>query len=372
LYFDGTSAESQDGSQAKFELNGPVGTTRDLRFGAFSGSILKMGELSGTNVRIRNELAAPTTLQIGALNTSSEYSGVITNGGASAAGSAEPIHLDKVGTGTLTLSGNTLYNGTTTVNAGTLRVNGTHDWGDAYVVKSGGTLAGTGHINTRSGFGVTVEAGGKLAPGASAGTLHMNLDAAVLDISGAVAASNSQSMQFELAAVGASDLIQLTNLTTALNIGTGVLEFDDFVFTNLGGMVNGVYTLFDSSTPISGTLGSALSGMIGSFSATLSLGDGGNDILLTTMGGSLPGDFNNDGKVDGADYVVWRKNPSAFLPATYDTWRSNFGNPPGAGAGLDGGAVPEPAALAIAVAMLLGSCGTRAGRRRILTLYSRT
>jgi hypothetical protein len=58
---------------------------------------------------------------------------------------------------------------------------------------------------------------------------------------------------------------------------------------------------------------------------------------------AAPGDFNNDHKVNAADYVLWRKNPASFLPSTYDTWRSNFGNPPGSGSGLgDAGSVPEP------------------------------
>ena len=40
-----------------------------------------------------------------------------------------------------------------------------------------------------------------------------------------------------------------------------------------------------------------------------------------------PGDFNQDGVVDAADYVVWRKSPSTFGgdPNGYNTWRTNFG-----------------------------------------------
>jgi hypothetical protein len=38
----------------------------------------------------------------------------------------------------------------------------------------------------------------------------------------------------------------------------------------------------------------------------------------------LPGDFNNDGSVDAADYVKLRKN--AAVQAQYDLWRANFGN----------------------------------------------
>jgi hypothetical protein len=67
----------------------------------------------------------------------------------------------------------------------------------------------------------------------------------------------------------------------------------------------------------------------------------------------LPGDYNGDGSVDSADYVVWRKNPGDFGgdPAGYNTWRTNFGSG-GAGSGLGASAVPEPAALVLAVAAL--------------------
>jgi len=76
---------------------------------------------------------------------------------------------------------------------------------------------------------------------------------------------------------------------------------------------------------------------------------------------SLAGDFNSNGVVDAADYVMWRKNvgTNAALPnnlvsgtigiAQYDQWRANFGNT-APGAGLSTGStanavVPEPAIL---------------------------
>jgi hypothetical protein len=60
---------------------------------------------------------------------------------------------------------------------------------------------------------------------------------------------------------------------------------------------------------------------------------------------SLPGDFNQDGAVDAADYVAWRKGQGNS--DNYAKWRSNFGASAGAGAGGAGGAtaVPGPAAL---------------------------
>lgn len=80
------------------------------------------------------------------------------------------------------------------------------------------------------------------------------------------------------------------------------------------------------------------------------------DSLTTTP---LAGDYNNDGVVNAADYVVWRKNAgtSNILPndpfggvigsSQYNMWRANFGSTfPGSGSG-GGSAVPEPASLAI-------------------------
>jgi hypothetical protein len=74
----------------------------------------------------------------------------------------------------------------------------------------------------------------------------------------------------------------------------------------------------------------------------------------------LLGDWNLNGKVDAADYVKWRNDPAGNGGAGgYDTWRANFGNPPGSGSGA--GAVPEPSV------MMLGICALAmigANRRR--------
>jgi sugar lactone lactonase YvrE len=73
---------------------------------------------------------------------------------------------------------------------------------------------------------------------------------------------------------------------------------------------------------------------------------------------TLPGDFNHDGTIDAADYVVWRNGlGSTYTPDDYNTWRANFGlsffNGGGAAATssanvsveLRSSAVPEPTTL---------------------------
>ena len=97
-----------------------------------------------------------------------------------------------------------------------------------------------------------------------------------------------------------------------------------------------------------------LSGLTGATFATFFsvTGTPGTDnyILNSLIAGTsttLDGDYNGNGKVDAADYVLWRDNPAAHGGAGgYNTWRANFGASSGSGAGLGAGAaVPEPTSV---------------------------
>jgi hypothetical protein len=121
-----------------------------------------------------------------------------------------------------------------------------------------------------------------------------------------------------------------------------------------------------------------LSAMIGPEPGTPAFPNDSFDLLVATTDGlgdvSQPirytlaeppagpsGDYNDDGKVDAADYVVWRKNENTSNPLPndphggmiginqYNTWRENFGAM-GGGSGLSNAAVPEPATVALLAA----------------------
>ena len=94
-----------------------------------------------------------TVLTIGANGGSSTFSGAISGSGK----------VTKAGSGMLALSGTNIYAGPTTVNAGTLRVDGSLS---GNLVLNGGTLSGSGTVGA-----ITTLVGGAVAPGNGPGVL---------------------------------------------------------------------------------------------------------------------------------------------------------------------------------------------------------
>ncbi len=154
--------------------------------------------------------------------------------------------FEKKGAGTMVIDGDYGIEGTTTVTAGTLIVNG--NTGDTqsdyetmlahgtYTVNSGATLGGNGTFNLLDGSAITVESGGTLAPGESVGTLTVNGD---VGLDGTLA--------IEIDDTGADKLI----VNGDLDITDGILDvsFDDY--TPAGG---GTWTILDlTDTTLVGT-----------------------------------------------------------------------------------------------------------------------
>ncbi len=102
--------------------------------------------------------------------------------------------------------------------------------------------------------------------------------------------------------------------------------------------------------------------------------------VLQITSGPIAGDYNNDGEVDSADYVMWRtafgsatltnrdpNNAGAVGQADYDSWRAHVGQTAGSGVGTGSGAdiiaiaAPEPSAF---VLFVFGATSWRCWRRR--------
>jgi hypothetical protein len=166
-------------------------------------------------------------------------------------------------------------------------------------------------------------------------------------------------------------------VTTIIGGGAGdveagklVLDLDDYNFTPTSTL-----TLIDVDPfALFGTFGEVT--FLGNTTATVNYDEDNGNIFLNNFMSSEPagvtGDYNDDGIVDAADYVVWRKlngtlttlpndsTPGIVSPADYDEWKLHFGMSSG-GAGSSTSAVPEPAALSPVLALL--TC-MRLGRRK--------
>jgi hypothetical protein len=192
--------------------------------------------------------------------------------------------LNKTGYGVLEIRSGTNSYGDTSFNQGTLLLNNTSGSatgpGAVNVYNGLTTLGGTGFIVTAN-KPVTFTNASRLSPGdiGQVGTLSANTGTAAFDLSDVLSVANSQTMLFDLNSPLTSDQLKL--LGGSANIGSAKLEFDDFVFTPKAGFGAGTYTLIDGVNPITGSLGANLTGEIDGNSATLSLSDGGNDLILT-------------------------------------------------------------------------------------------
>jgi hypothetical protein len=77
--------------------------------------------------------------------------------------------------------------------------------------------------------------------------------------------------------------------------------------------------------------------------------------VTTFIAPPLAGDFNEDGIVDAADYVVWRNGLDvAYTQADYIVWRTNFGRTDGSSASTSAAsAMPEPSSFVLLLLTLI-------------------
>lgn len=281
--------------------------------------------------------------------------------------------------GALTLSGSTLYgmtsHGGSATNVGTIFkidtdgsnfsllhsfVGGSADGNQPYgsLALAGGTLYGMttlGGANQGTVFKINTD-------GNDFGLLH----------SFVVSANDGTNPSGDVTVVG-SKLVGMTNGGGANSIGT-VFEMntDGSGFSLMHSFAGGAS---DGKRPY----GSLVLGDSTLYGLTERGGISGDGLgtVFSIAAPILPGDYNNNGMVDAADYVLWRKNNNTdvTLPndstsgtddSDYPVWRSHFGQPSGNGMSLAStesrsAAVPEPASTFLLVIGLVA--GIRRGSR---------
>jgi autotransporter-associated beta strand protein len=153
------------GGNAQFITNGSGVVDFSGSSGPLGHGHITAGSIAGSGVY---HIGSGNLLTVGGNNLSTEVSGVIDDGCGCGPGGS----LEKIGAGTLTLSGiKNAYTGDTLVNGGTLLVTGSIASSDEVLVDAGATLGGTGTVAA-----TFLSNGAILAPGLpnALGTLTVN------------------------------------------------------------------------------------------------------------------------------------------------------------------------------------------------------
>jgi hypothetical protein len=146
------------------------------------------------------------------------------------------------------------------------------------------------------------------------------------------------------------------------------LHMSDGTHQNGRGAYLAAVVIFETITgksTVGNTYTGAVTGTINGASQVTLLQHQATEVTHATDG--MPGDYNRDGVVDAADYLVWRHsfgspaslpgdNTAGVGPDDYDRWRVHFGDASD-GSGLAALSVPEPLAATCAViaALVLAS-----------------
>jgi T5SS/PEP-CTERM-associated repeat protein len=213
-------------------------------------------------------------------------------------------------------------------------------------VSGGGTFTGTGTVNFE----------GDLSPGSSPATV---------DFGGDVALGPDSKLRIELGGTNPATDFDRINVAGKLSLD-GALEI-----SLINGFVPTAGQTFDF------LVGSNVVGAFSSIQLPTVPGLTWNTSQLLTgvlsVVAGIPGDYNQDGRVDAADYTVWRDHLATGQPLPnddspgvgpddYTRWKTNFGQHSGSGTGALAG-VPEPSAQLTACATMFAVLVRRWGRK---------
>ena len=198
------------------------------------------------------------------------------------------------------------------------------------------------------------------------GTFRVIGDDATIDINGDMLVNAGGGSQGTLAyRLETGDLLSMIDVSGIATFNAGaILAFD----TSLAAPTQSSYNLLTALDIVDN--GIAFSGPAGwNFQIVPGLN---GEILQAIQSGpvGVAGDYNGNGTVDAADYVLWRNGgplqneiatPGTVTQEDYDSWRARFGSTSGSGAGtgVNAGQVPEPASAALVLVAMFALSGFR-------------
>jgi T5SS/PEP-CTERM-associated repeat protein len=311
------SLASNSGANGSATVDGPGSTWTndgDLtvgRAGTGELSITSGGVVSSTNGRIARDAGSRGTVLIDGPGSSWLVDGDITMG--------------QTGTGTAALD---VRNGGVVSAAGGM------------IIGSLGTLVGDGTIAT------FVFNDGTIAPGPSPGTLLVD---------GNYSQSFEGTLKIDLASPISFDKLTITgNMTLGgtldVSLAPGYVpvsgeEFDILDFSNTPDTAFARINL----PALSATLAWDTSQLYTT------------GLLSVTGAPATPGDYSQNGVVDAADYVIWRKGlETIYTQDDYNVWHAHFGQTAGSGAtASENAAVPEAATVVLLLVGMVSMCAHR-------------
>jgi len=233
----------------------------------------------------------------------------------------------------------------------------------ANVNLAGGRLEGTGNVRLDGQFSNA----GVVAPGGSPGTLSI--------VNGNYVQTAAGTLVVDLGGVhvGEFDRLEIRRGGATLAGGLQVSLLDDFLPP-----VGSVFEILWAENNLSGAFDPLLTVFPPLPGRQWNLIQRRGTITLEILSALLIGDYNDDGMVDAADYIIWRKNLGANITLPnedpnqtqgwvtiedYAVWKAHYGdsNLGSGGGGLTTSTVPEPATLLMLV--LAATCCSNLRRR---------
>ncbi|MDP4209374.1 MAG: LamG-like jellyroll fold domain-containing protein [Bacteroidota bacterium] len=284
----------------------------------FTTGTLNFGSLSGRGY-FRTDVNGTPLISIGALNTSTNFGGTFAETGTAV------TSIEKVGTGTLTFSGNNNYKGNTTIKNGTFLLSNDAVSGVfvSPIVANAGALGGTGRSSATVTIGTGSGAGASFVPGTD-GTIGRFTTTALVTL------NSDATYKVDIDSnTGASDTIVANGIT----LNSAILSVAKLGTTALATGSKYRIVKNTSSSAVTGTFKNlpefaivTIDGI--DFRITYRGGDG-NDIELlddrtiTKVVPSSPANLLATGISSTSVNVKWPKSPSSEYVTSYTLKRSS-------------------------------------------------